>query len=90
MRSPKRHKTLVLARQYVAYLARLLTNATLRQIGAQFSSRDHSTIVHAIHEIEEALSKSEQARYDLHQLLKLLNAEGMFENFTQTPDISQS
>lgn len=86
MRSPKRHKTLVLARQYVAYLARLLTNATLRQIGAQFSARDHSTIVHAIHEMEETLLKSEQARYDLLQLLKLLNAEDKFENLTQTPD----
>ena len=75
MRSPKRLKTLVHARKYVAFLARCLTGATLQQIGAQFSSRDHSTIIHSIHEIEELLSTSEQARHDLYEIAKILKVE---------------
>ena len=75
MRSPKRLKTLVLARRYVAYLARFLTDATLQEIGAQFSERDHSTILHSVRELEESFQNSEQARHDLQELTRLLNAE---------------
>ncbi|MBQ9874806.1 MAG: AAA family ATPase [Thermoguttaceae bacterium] len=74
-RGKKRQKTLVRARQCVAYLARRLTNATLKEIGEQFSSRDHSTILHSIREFEDALQKDEQTRRDLRALVVALNAE---------------
>ncbi|MBP5622640.1 MAG: AAA family ATPase [Thermoguttaceae bacterium] len=75
MRGSKRLKTLVLARQYVAYLARFLTDATFQEIGAQFSERDHSTVLHSVRELEETFRNSEQARHDLKELTRLLNAE---------------
>lgn len=75
LRSKKRLKTLVLARKYIAFLARRLTNATLQEIGDQFSSRDHSTIVYSIKEIEDDLQHDEQTRHDLLEIAKALNAE---------------
>ena len=75
MRSKKRLKTLVLARKYFALLARYLTDATLQKIGAQLSSRDHSTILYSVRELEETLQNDEQARHDLREILRRLNAE---------------
>ncbi len=74
-RGSKRLKTLVLARKYIAYLARYLTKATLKEIGEQLSERDHSTIIHLVREMEEDLQSNEQTRYDLKELTRLLNAE---------------
>ncbi len=79
MRSKKRLKTLVLARKYVAFLARYLTKATLQEIGDQFSSRDHSTIVYSIREIEEALKTDDQTRQDLRVIVKALDAEDVLK-----------
>ena len=75
MRSKKRLKTLVLARKYFALLARYLTDATLQEIGAQLSSRDHSTILYSVRELEETLQNDEQARHDLREILRRLNVE---------------
>lgn len=79
MRSKKRLKTLVLARKYVAFLARCLTKATLQEIGDQFSSRDHSTIVYSIREIEEALKTDEQTRHDLREIARMLDADDVLK-----------
>ena len=79
MRGKKRYKTLALARKYVAYLARRLTDATLKEIGEQFSARNHSTIIHAIRDVESLLETDEQARRDLAEIVKALNAQRVVE-----------
>ena len=75
MRSKKRSKTLALARSCVVFLARRLTNATFQEIGRQFSNRDHSTMIHAAHEIEEALKTDEELKFHLREITRLLKAE---------------
>lgn len=79
MRGKKRLKTLVLARKYVAFLARKLTKATLQEIGDQFSSRDHSTIVYSVREVEELIQVDEQAKHDMHEIVKALGAENVLK-----------
>ena len=76
MRGKKRSKTLVLARSFVVFFARRLTNATFREIGRQFSNRDHSTMIHATRELNEALKNDEELQRHAREIARLLNAEG--------------
>ncbi|MGN0930945.1 MAG: helix-turn-helix domain-containing protein [Thermoguttaceae bacterium] len=75
LRSKKRTKSLVQARQCVVFLARRLTNATFQEIGRLFSNRDHSTMTHASNELEEALAKDAELRFHLKEIATLLQAQ---------------
>jgi len=75
MRSKSRSKTLVLARRFVVFFARRLTDATFQEIGRQFSDRDHSTMIYAVKEIEDAYRNDEETRFHLLAVAKLLRAE---------------
>jgi chromosomal replication initiator protein len=55
--SRRRYRNVLLPRQVGMYLARQLTALSLDQIGAYFGGRDHSTVLHACHKIEEALEQ---------------------------------
>jgi chromosomal replication initiator protein len=47
----------LLPRQIGMYLARRLTPLSLKQIGAYFGGRDHSTVLHACRKVERALTQ---------------------------------
>jgi chromosomal replication initiator protein len=55
LRSPRRSRQLLVARQVSMYLARRLTSLSLQQIGTFFGGRDHTTVLHACRRVEEAL-----------------------------------
>ena len=55
MKSAKRTKQLAFARQVAMYLSRKLAGASLSSIGDKFGKRDHSTVFHGIHTIEQRL-----------------------------------
>jgi chromosomal replication initiator protein len=55
MRSPSRLRRALLPRQVSMYLARRLTELSLVEIGAFFGGRDHSTVLHAVRKVEQAL-----------------------------------
>jgi chromosomal replication initiator protein len=57
LRSRRRGRSALLPRQVGMYLARLLTPLSLRQIGAYFGGRDHSTVLHACRKVEQALAR---------------------------------
>jgi chromosomal replication initiator protein len=57
LQSRKRYQNVLLPRQISMYLARLLTGLSLQQIGTYFGGRDHSTVLHACHKIEEQLEQ---------------------------------
>jgi chromosomal replication initiator protein len=42
-----RKQEVVIARQVAMYLAKELTNCSLKTIGLNFGGRDHSTVIHA-------------------------------------------
>lgn len=55
LKSKKRSKDVVTARQIACYVMKKLTNYSLQAIGNFFSGRDHSTIIHAISTVEKRL-----------------------------------
>ncbi len=72
LKSAKRHKALVLARQVAMYLTRTLTSHSYPDIGQQFGGKDHSTIIHAIKKIDKMLVDDLQLRATIEELKKNL------------------
>ncbi|MGQ9603332.1 MAG: chromosomal replication initiator protein DnaA [bacterium] len=52
----KRTSAIALPRQVAMYLARLLTNLSLTEIGASFGKRDHTTVIHACDKISQMVN----------------------------------
>lgn len=57
LRSKTRTKTLTLPRQIAMFLARELLTMQLVEIGRAFGGRDHSTVIHSIEKITEAIQR---------------------------------
>jgi chromosomal replication initiator protein len=55
LRAPGKGRQALLPRQVGMYLARQLTQLSLREIGAYFGGRDHATVLHACRKVEQAL-----------------------------------
>jgi chromosomal replication initiator protein len=68
----RRTRDVSTARQLAMHLARLLTDASLPQIGLAFSGRDHSTVLHGITKIVEMLKTDEALRQDMEQIKRSL------------------
>jgi chromosomal replication initiator protein len=56
-RSAKRNKDLVIARHVAMYLMKQRTSFSLRDIGLFFERKDHTTVINAIHNIENRQKK---------------------------------
>ena len=68
LRGPRRHRSIVLARQTCMYLARQMTPHSLEEIGAFFGNRDHSTVLHAQKTISQRCELDEQLRRTVSEL----------------------
>jgi chromosomal replication initiator protein len=55
--SKRRTRDLTVPRQVAMYLIKELLDAPLVRIGAAFGGRDHSTVIHSIRKVEEALEE---------------------------------
>ena len=55
IRGKRRSASVVLPRQLAMYLARELTSQSLKEIGAKFGGKDHTTIIHAYEKIERLI-----------------------------------
>ena len=53
--SKKRNKEVVYPRQIAMYLCRTMTTCPLQSIGKYMGNRDHTTILHSINKVEDAL-----------------------------------
>ncbi len=67
LRGKSRKKEIAFARQMAMYLAKEVTNYSLKSIGLHFGGRDHSTVIHAVKTIQ-------QMRLDKHRQTKLKEA----------------
>jgi chromosomal replication initiator protein len=56
----KRTSAIAFPRQIAMYLARMLTNMSLTDIGAGFGKRDHTTVIHACDKIAEKVKTDRQ------------------------------
>jgi chromosomal replication initiator protein len=68
MRSASRLRNTLLPRQVGMYLARQLTPLSLEQIGAYFGGRDHSTVLHAVRKVEQAMAHDAKLSGAVRQL----------------------
>jgi chromosomal replication initiator protein len=60
------------ARQVGMYLARDLTDSSLKLIGAQFGGRDHSTVIHACSVVKEAIRAEPSRKRKIDQIINTL------------------
>ena len=58
--SKRRTRDLTVPRQVAMYLIRDLLDYSLVQIGTLFGGRDHSTVIHSIRKVEEAIATDEE------------------------------
>ncbi len=65
-------KDVAKARQIAMYLAKQLTDLSLKAIGTHFGNRDHSTVIHALRITEKAMTEAPAFRQEIEQLLKTL------------------
>ena len=56
----KRTSAIALPRQVAMYLARVLTNMSLADIGAAFGKRDHTTVIHGFDKIAEKVKSDSE------------------------------
>ncbi|MCR4411077.1 MAG: DnaA/Hda family protein [Thermoguttaceae bacterium] len=68
LRSPSRRRAVVTARDVAMYLARALTNKSLREIGSYFAGRDHTTVSHGCHKTQKLLESDPAIRTAVEQL----------------------
>ncbi len=70
--SPRRPRSLVRPRQIAMALAKELTNHSLPEIGAAFSGRDHTTVLHACKKIHELKQSDTRLVEDYSILIRTL------------------
>ncbi|MCL2622945.1 MAG: DnaA/Hda family protein [Planctomycetaceae bacterium] len=62
MKAKSRKSSTVRARNIAIYLARQLTQASLKEIGKYFGGRDHTTVAHSAAEIESRIGRDSELR----------------------------
>jgi len=72
LRAKTRKQEVVTARQVAMFLAKELTNASLKTIGLHFGGRDHSTVIHAYQAVEDRINTDPVFRQNVEQLRRYL------------------
>lgn len=67
-----RKHEIVLARQVAMYVAKQITDSSLKTIGAHFGGRDHTTVLHSCEMIENYLKNNNTVQMAVQHLLKKL------------------
>lgn len=68
IKSKKKSQEVVIARQVAMHIARNLTNNSLKVIGKFFGNRDHSTVIHAVQQVNDMCSSSQDFKLQVDQL----------------------
>jgi chromosomal replication initiator protein len=70
--SKRKTQEIALARQVAMYLARSLTNNSLKTIGSHFGGRDHSTVIHACTLVSENIKKDHNFKLRVDEIINSL------------------
>ena len=73
IREKNRRKEVAYCRQVAMYISKNITNHSLKTIGLNFGGRDHSTVIHAIQQIESIKSKDPAIARDIDYIISTLN-----------------
>ena len=76
IRAKTRKQEIVNARQMAMYLAKELTNSSLKTIGLHFGGRDHSTVIHAYQSVEDQVKIDPKYQAHLTQIRRRLQLLG--------------
>lgn len=76
LKEKTRKRFVVRARQLSMYLAKQLSNRSLKQIGTAFGGRDHSTVIHACQTIEAMLENDTRFKTEVSDIAKRLKTTG--------------
>ena len=74
MTSARRSRAVARPRQMAMYLAKHLTPRSLPEIGKKFGGRDHTTVMHAVRQIEKLTAEDRAIANDLDSLRRKLQA----------------
>lgn len=74
LKSKRRTRTVVFPRQLAMYLCRTLTESSFPEIGRQFGGKDHSTVIHAVKQINERIRQDPQLKATVDTLIKAIRA----------------
>jgi len=72
LRGKRRTDVIAFPRQVGMYIARVMTDLSLNEIGAKFGGRDHSTVLHACNKIEALLATDSELRSVVEDLMASL------------------
>ncbi len=72
MHSARRARQVARPRQVAMYLAKLLTQRSLPEIGRKFGGRDHTTVMHAVKKIEELRAIDSSFAEDVELLRRMI------------------
>lgn len=72
LRGKSRKKEVAYARHIAVYLSRKYTQHALKAIGERFGGRDHSTILHSIEWVKEAIHVNRELSQQLQELERIL------------------
>ena len=70
MSSKRRDRVIARPRQVAMYLSKQLTSRSLPEIGQRFGGRDHTTVIHAIRQIEKLRITDEDVDSDVRLLMR--------------------
>lgn len=76
LRAKTRKQEIVNARQVAMYLAKELTNSSLKTIGLHFGGRDHSTVIHAYQCVEDQMKIDSKYKANVDQIKRRLELRG--------------
>jgi len=71
LREKNRKKEIALARQITMYLCKKMTNHSLKTIGLNFGGRDHSTVIHAIQQVEKLKDTDDSISKDINYIISM-------------------
>ncbi len=74
MSSARRAREVARPRQVAMYLAKQLTPRSLPEIGRRFGGRDHTTVIHAVRQIEKLRALDAELDADVRLLMRQLEA----------------
>lgn len=74
LQSKKRSQSITMPRQICMYLARNLTRHSLEEIGGHLGGRDHTTVMHACHKIDQARHSDAKTRALLNELARRITS----------------
>jgi len=72
IREKNRRKEVAFCRQVAMYISKMATNSSLKTIGLNFGGRDHSTVIHAIQQIEDLIKTDKSIAKDVDYIVSSL------------------